>query len=381
MRQMAPDRPLRTLWRSTGYKLRPPRPLPYQPRVTRRRDALLACGRARADQQAGILCEIRPGPLPTIIVGGFVPDATEALYLQRGMLLRQGSVFYVNYPPDGFSMPLLLAQLEDLAEELAEDRTRLPVLIGVSFGCGVLIEWMRHLRRCDAPVRARGVVLISPVTCPGDIVEPGSTRPGTLLGRALRPFMDGTDRRVDGRHIERCRNLLMRMFESGAQNRRSIAMVMTPGELLHVRHRVLKTLRAVTARGAAERVAALVAMEPPLGYFTQLLAPLCEAPVLVLFAEKETSVLTSSAPTLPVLGLHPQAPFPTAHVRTVVNRRGSPVQHASLLFHCFNFAPHLSGFYRLMREHAKLDRRSGRPRALRTWLFPSGGTAASPRVA
>lgn len=381
VRQMAPDRPLRTLWRSTGYKLRPPRPLPHQPRITHRRDALLATGRARPDQQAEILCELRPGRLPTIIVGGFVPDATEALYLQRGMLLRQGSVFYINYPVDGFSLPLLFAQLEDLTEELALDRGSAPVLIGVSFGCGVLLEWMRHLRRCDAPLQARGLVFVSPVTCPGDIVEPGEARPSTLLGRALRPFMEEQGRRADQRHIEKCRSLLLRMFESGAQNRRSIRMVMTPGELLHVRHRVMTTLRTITLRGAIERVAALTAMEAPVGYYTQLLAPLCEAPVLVLFAEKETSVLTDSAPTLAVLGVHPQSLFPTARVRTVINHRGSPVQHASMLFHCFNFAPHLSGFYRLMREHVKLESKSGRPRALRAWLFPAAGARTREKVA
>jgi len=381
VRQLAPDRPLRTFWRSTGYKLRPPRPVPYHARITHRRDGLLAAGRARPDQQAEVLCELRPGRLPTVVVGGFVPDATEALYLQRGMLLRQGSVFYLNYPVDGFSLPLLFAQLDDLVEELSLDRNSAPVLIGVSFGCGVLLEWMRHLRRCDAPLRARGVVFISPVTCPADILEPGATRPTTLLGRALRPFLQHEGGRADQRHVEKSRALLLRMFEAGAQNRRSIRAVMTPGELLHVRHRVMTTLRAITLRGAVERVAALAAMEPPVGYYTQLLAPLCEAPVLILFAEKETSVLTDSAPTLVVLGVHPQALFPTAQVRTVINRRGSPVQHASMLFHCFNFASHLSTFYRLMREHAQLERTRGRPRTLRAWLLPLGRPSPRGKVA
>ena len=377
VRHLAPDRPLRTLWRTTGYKLRPPRPVPHQPRVTRRRDALLAAGRARAEQQARVSCELRPGRLPTIVVGGFVPDATEALYLQRGMLLRQGSVYYLNYPTDGFLLELLFAQLDDLIEELAFDRGCMPVMIGVSFGCGVLLEWMRHLRRGDTPCRVRGVVLVSPVTCPADIVEPGALKPATLLGRALCPFMEDQGRRADGRHVEKCRSLLLRMFESGSLNRRAIRMVMTPAELLHVRHRVMTTLRAITLRGAVERVAALTAMEAPVGYYTQLLAPLCEAPVLVLFAEKETSVLTESAPTLAVLGVHPQALFPTVQVRTVINRRGAPVQHASMLFHCFNFASHLSTFYRVMREHVRLEH----PRVLDAWLSPFRRRVTQARVA
>lgn len=371
VRQMSPDRPLRTLWRSTGYRLRPPRPAPHVPRVTRRQEALLAQGGARPDQRAALLGEIRPGVLPTIVLGGFVPDATEALYLQRGMLLRQGSVFSFNYPTDGFSTPLLLAQLDDLIEEITSERGVRPLLIGVSFGCGLLLEWLRHLRRLDTLVRARGIVLVSPVTCAGDILEPGTARPSTILGRALRPFMDAQGRQADERHVEKCRSLLLRMFESGVQNKRTIRMIMTPGELLHVRHRVMSTLRAITVRGAIERVAALTAMEPPGGYFTRLQAPLCEVPVLVLLAEKETSVLTGDAPSLATLGTHPEALFPSAQVRTVVNLRGSPVQHASLLFHCFNFAPHLSAFLRLMREHARLERPAGRVRALREWLRPS----------
>ena len=85
--------------------------------------------------------------------------------------------------------------------------------------------------------------------------------------------------------------------------------------------------------------------------------------------------------SLAAFGLHPEFLFPTAHVRTVVNHRGSPVQHASMLFHCFNFAPHLSAFYRRMREHVRLERTSGRPRDLRSWLFPAQGSHPRIKVA
>lgn len=95
--------PFAALLRTTGYRLRPPCARPFAPAVVARQHALLAAGAAGLHERADIRVEERGGALPTIVVGGFVPDATEALYLLRGGLLRHGSVFYVNYPPRGFS--------------------------------------------------------------------------------------------------------------------------------------------------------------------------------------------------------------------------------------------------------------------------------------
>src|SRR5258705_8617160 len=38
------------------------------------------------------------GNLATVVLGGFVPDATEALHCQRRLLRRFGDVYYLNYP-------------------------------------------------------------------------------------------------------------------------------------------------------------------------------------------------------------------------------------------------------------------------------------------
>ncbi|MGC4072010.1 MAG: hypothetical protein QM760_05745 [Nibricoccus sp.] len=96
--RMSPTQPLRTLIRTTGYKLRPPKPLPFSPEVRRAQEAVLAGGVAGPHQKAEILHEVRNGPTPTIVLGGFVPDATEQVFLMRGFLLKHGSVFYFNYP-------------------------------------------------------------------------------------------------------------------------------------------------------------------------------------------------------------------------------------------------------------------------------------------
>ena len=36
------------------------------------------------------------GNAPTIVLGGFVPDATETVEFQRKILQQHGSIYYVN---------------------------------------------------------------------------------------------------------------------------------------------------------------------------------------------------------------------------------------------------------------------------------------------
>lgn len=354
VRALYPDRPLRTLWRSAGYKLRPPRPVAFVPQIDSRVRARLAEGCDRPEQVAELLCELRPGPIPTVVLGGFVPDATEAVYILRGMFLRHGSVYYFNYPHDGFSAPLLFAQLEDLLEELSVRYGTPPIVMGISFGCGLLLEWLRRARRRDRPARLRGIVLVSPVTCTADVLERGIDKPGTMLGRALAPFLAASGGAPEEAQVDRSRKLLLRMFEAGVQGRNAARVLLTRGELLLLRHRVMRTVGAITARGATERIRAFAAMEPPTGWFTLATAPLCEAPVLVLFAEKESSVLSKSAPSARLQEVAGEL-FPSAQVRVVSARVGGPVQHASLVFHAFHFSPPLSRFYRRLRKHVALE--------------------------
>ncbi|MBK9990552.1 MAG: hypothetical protein IPP19_07435 [Verrucomicrobia bacterium] len=113
---------------------------------TRQEEVLVRCG-AGVHQAANILHEQRKGPVPTIVLGGFIPDATEQVYLMRGFLLKHGSIYYLNYPQHGFSIDLLLAQLDDLVEELAEAHGQRPVVFAVSFGCGLGREWLARPAR------------------------------------------------------------------------------------------------------------------------------------------------------------------------------------------------------------------------------------------
>lgn len=334
---------LHTWLRTAGYRLRPPNPLPFEPAGSRRASALLGRGLALPRQAARILWERRGGRQPTIVLGGFVPDATEQVFLLRGPLLRQGSVYYLNYPREGFSLDLLCAQLDDLVEAIAAEGERPPVVLGVSFGAGIILEWLRRRRDQIAPAVA-GCILVSPVALVSDLVPADGGKPRTLLGRALRPCL-AADPSGGAASIEKSRGIFAKMFEAGAQNRAALRALLTPTELKQLHARVLDAIRGTGAVGAVERIRALQAMAP-LGPES---APLTEAPALILYAENEEAVLDPGSPTRTALESRPHRFFPAGECRVVLGQR-SPAQHASLIFHYFEFLAPIAAFYQRLKE-------------------------------
>lgn len=351
----SPAQPLRTFIRTTGYKLRPPRPLPHTPLVRAAQDAVLGSGAAGPHQLATLLCEKRKGSVPTLVLGGFVPDATEQVFLLRGSLLAHGSVYYLNYPRNGFSADLLFAQLDDLVDELARLHGTPPVLFSVSFGSGLVLEWLRRLRLAGREADIRGAIFISPVGCIADLLAPGEAKPATLLGRAVKPYLDSPDGTVDARQLEKTRTIFSRMFGAGAQNKAALAALMSPAELRRLQGAVMDTIARVDARGACERMAALRDFLPPADYFSQNLLPLTAAPVLILFAENEDAVIDARSPTRFAFTHAHAAYFPRGTCLTLANPGGAPVQHASLIFHSANFLPHVTRFYRALKTRKLLQ--------------------------
>lgn len=343
--RLGPPSPLRAFLRVTGYRIRPPQPVPHAPAVVRASAEVLARGWAEARQAATVLCERRAGDLPTIVLGGFVPESTEQVFLLRGMLLRHGSVYYLNYPRRGFSVRLLCAQIDDLVEELGR-RGQRPVFVSVSFGAGLLIEWLRRRREAQRPPAIAGTVMVSPVACREDIVDPSEPKPSTLLGRALKPFcVPGAG--ADAPAIERARSIFTKMFEAGANNRAALAGLLSASELRHLRSAVVSSLRGIDATGAIERIRALGELAHPSSWAAAG-APLCAAPSLILYAEREESVMTGSSPTRSALDRDRLALFPSSQCE-VVGGGSSPVQHASLIFHYYHFLPHFEAFYRKLK--------------------------------
>jgi pimeloyl-ACP methyl ester carboxylesterase len=349
--RVSPIRPLRTFVRTAEEHFRPQRIVPHTATGHAAQDAVLGRAGAGLHQRAMILHERGRGRVPTIVLGGFVPDSAEQVFLLRRFLLRGGDVFYFNYSHQGFSTELACAQLDDLVAELAARGER-PVIFGVSFGGGLVLEWLRRTRCAGRTAPIAGLVLISPIACAADLVAPGAAKPATLLGRAVKPFLGaGT---VSEAAIEKSRTIFTRMFEAGAQNRAALRTLMTLPELTRLREAVMNTIREITPEGARERVRAMAEMPAPTEYFTPALLPLAEAPALVLFAEREEDVLDPGSPTCFALESALPAYFPRGRVHRVIAAPGcAPVQHASLIFHVFEFLPYLAGFYTKLR-HAKL---------------------------
>jgi len=76
------------------------------------------------------------------VIGGFVPDATEAVEFQRELFRRYGSIYYLNFARNGFSVEMFFAQLADLIEDINR-RGKKPVLFSISFGCGLVGAFLK----------------------------------------------------------------------------------------------------------------------------------------------------------------------------------------------------------------------------------------------
>jgi pimeloyl-ACP methyl ester carboxylesterase len=314
---------------------------------------VLGHGTCDHGDRADVRCEAGAGAVPTIVLGGLVPDATEQVFLLRRFLLKSGSVYYINYPRASFSLDLLCAQLTDLVAELSAIG-QAPVIFGVSFGAGVVLEWLRRTRAAGAEPFLGGIVLVSPVTCVADLIAPDVPKPTTLLGRALQPLLD-PKRPAAEATVEKARTIFLRMFEAGAQNKAALRQLMTAVETERLREAVMSTIRSVTGPGAHGRVQALASMRSPIEYFSPALLPLSTAPTLVLFAEREDAVLDERAPGRFTFERAHRAYFPQSSVQRVVAGKGQPaVQHASLIFHAFDFLSHLRSFYRCVRRRGPL---------------------------
>ncbi|MGB4599681.1 MAG: alpha/beta hydrolase [Trichlorobacter sp.] len=311
------------------------RSMAIKPYTPRQRSAELAL-RGSYHSVHAVRCQLYKekgaGQRPTIVVGGFVPDATEALEFQRPLLRRHGSIYYLNFPRNGFSQELFCAQLSDLIADL-DRQGRRSVLLGVSFGAGLLVQYLRQASE-EIHGMLRGLMLISPVLCTDDLVRPAGVRNGgvRMLESNLRKILlvDPTDQ--DGLHkqVERARRCFYALFEAGADNRP------LSGRHLAIRRRIFGVLEHTSALGGYQRVLALRDFVTPHGG-----PSVFDGPTLLLSAEDEASILVPGSPTLHLL----QSPdtirhlFPNGTARVVSSPDpADPVLHASLIFHqhCYN---------------------------------------------
>ena len=316
---------------------------PFVPK-NRRREFLLkdrvaslhAC-RAQIFKEKGV------GDLPTIVIGGFVPDSTELVEFQRSLFKEYGSIYYLNYPRNGFSSEMFFAQLADLIQYL-NNRDQRPVLFGVSFGCGLLAGFLKQ--SADLPMlRIRGVVMVSPVLCTEDLIRPEGDKTGgvRMLESNLKRIIKSGPEGGEGveRQIERARRCFQALFESGAANRE------LTGRHLSIRKKIMQVIETTPSVGGYQRVLALQQLVRP-----EENSPIFSGPALMLLAEDEENLLVPSSPTLALLRNPTQrkALFPRGSLWKVVSsRKDDAVAHASLIFHHHCYNPPISAWYDTLR--------------------------------
>lgn len=267
------------------------------------------------------------GNVPTIVLGGFVPDSTETVEFQRPMLRQHGSIYYVNYSRNGFCLEMFSAQLTDLIEDLARKGQK-PLIMAVSFGCGLLSHYLRHAAE-QVHESIRGLVMVSPVITTDDLIRPpAQKRDGVrILESNLKKIVaaDPTNESDIAKHVERSRRCFQALFNAGAENR-TLSV-----RHLAIRKKIFDVIEHTTARGGFERVTALRDFN-----FPMLSSTLFPGPVLVLLAENEADILVSSSPTLKLFSepsLYGRI-FPSCRVKTVKSGNSDDgVAHASLIFH------------------------------------------------
>jgi pimeloyl-ACP methyl ester carboxylesterase len=310
----------------------------YLPKQRRREFAAAQTSASIHAVRSSIYRERGSGTMPTIVVGGFVPDATEVVEFQRPLLKEFGAVYYMNYPRNGFSEALFFAQLADLIEDI-NSRGERPVLFGISFGAGIIA---RFIRTGSATIVSgiRGLALISPVLCTEDLVRPAGERSGgvRMLESNLRRILNArsSDRADVEKQIERARRCFSGLFGIGAENRQ------LGGRHLAIRNKIMNTIEKTPFLGGYERVLALQSFTLP------KVGSLFSGPVLTLLAESEENLLVPTSPTLEICGDRNRflALFPKGRCSRVSSGDADdPVAHASLIFHHEQFNEHISTWY------------------------------------
>lgn len=299
----------------------------FSPASRRHEFSLLKLNQESYRTRCHIFREKGAGTAPTIVLGGFVPDATETVEFQRKLLRRHGSIYYVNYSRNGFCLEMFTAQLTDLIEDLARKGQK-PLIMGVSFGCGLLTHFLQQAGE-NVHEHIRGLILVSPVITTDDLIRPPEQkRDGVrILESNLKKIVaaDPANESDISKHIERSRRCFQALFNAGAENR-ALSV-----RHLAIRKKINDVIEYTTARGGFERVVALRDFS-----FPHRDSTVFHGPVLTLLAENEADILVPSSPTLTLFGEPSRYSklFPSCLVKTVTSDSiGDGVAHASLIFH------------------------------------------------
>ena len=290
---------------------------------------------AGGEPHSQIFRQAGAGPTPTIVIAGFLPDATESIEYQRDLVARYGDIYYVNYPRDRFCIEALFAQVGGLIRHL-NARGEQPVLFSICFGSGLVVKL---LQAAASGLGIAGVVMVSPVLCAADMVrlDGDAAGPAPMRERAARMFFLGDHHGSIEREVARARRAFGSLF------RRERAARLLNDRNAVIIAKVLAAVHEITVTGYYERALALKALTWP-----PAREPIFHGPALVLFAEDEDGVLVPTSPTLAALRTPSVAArlFPRATIREVASADADdPVVHGSIVVHHRFFNPFITAWY------------------------------------
>ncbi len=285
---------------------------------------------------------------PTLLFPGFVPDGNEAFYLLRKAFLKYGSAYYINYPAHQFNKELVFNQMLDLIKHINNRKIKhvgkkgSPFLIGTSFGCSVIVNFLRWLNENDHidKIEIRGIALISPVLCLDDVVDSASKRQRTLVGRAISNLVgvDPNDKEAVALAMKKARSIFQKMFVSGRDFLNFTSKDLIP--VFSIEDEVLAIFEQDLGSdsGYFHRYLDLKDLVPLKNEY------LSNVPTMVLFAEGEGDVMAPNSPTMQSFSniTTLNTIFPDGKVEFVYSKDSSrKVTHSDLIFQADRFIEHL----------------------------------------
>lgn len=280
-----------------------------------------------------------------LLVPGLVPDGPETFLRQKKLFLAKGDVSTVTWPYETFDLHEVISVIEEFVETSRLEK-RKAVLVGVSVGGGMVLEFLRRRRESKTPAELAGVILISPLTCVDDLAG--------LLRRLWTPIVSESGEPVAA--LEKGRNLFRQLASRSAgkslkpKGWKTLFAALTPAGITElvdasIRRRIEKTLGSIPSQGAIERCKALQFL-PGLEAGAEVRAGLTDSPALILWGSKERHTLDMDGPGTGVLCRPDLAErhFRNAEIHWVYTKKGEAVPHASLLKHDKAFAKPMKRF-------------------------------------
>lgn len=285
------------------------------------------------------------GPCHFLLVPGLVPDGPETFLRQKTLFLARGDASTVTWPYGHFDLEAVVDGIGAfVARSIAERRK--PVLVGVSVGGGIVLEYLRRCREAGEPAPTAANILVSPLASVDDL--------SPILKRLWNPIVSESGE--PDKALEKGRSFFRQLAaKAGAKRGKgntfaNLLTMFTPGGLEDladesIRKRVERTLSRIPQEGAIARCKGLRHLKGP-EEGARVRDGLSAAPTLILWGSKERHTIDMEGPGSGTLCRPDLAEkhFKAAEIHWIYTKKGEPVPHASLLKHHKAYAKPLAKF-------------------------------------